>query len=94
MEMIGDDISSHFCNSSSDVISCLQSIDASILLQYSQSKDYFNFFTANGFHPPIDGLIIPDSITNLFRNGKFSANISLLTGTTSDEFGLFIAGGF
>src|SRR5271157_702401 len=33
MEMIGDDISSHFCKSSSDPIACLQSINASILLK-------------------------------------------------------------
>jgi para-nitrobenzyl esterase len=94
MEIIGDDISSHFCNSSSDVISCLQSIDALVLLQYAQSKDYMNFFSSNAFHPLIDGLIIPDSITNLFQQKKFSTNISILTGTTTDEFGLFIAGGF
>jgi para-nitrobenzyl esterase len=94
MEIIGDDISSYFCNSSSNVISCLQSIDASILLEYAQSKDYLNFFTENSFHPPIDGLLIPDSITNLFQQNKFSTNISLLTGTTNDEFGVFIAGGF
>jgi hypothetical protein len=94
MEVIGDDISSYFCNSSSNVISCLQSINESLLLEYSQSKDYLNFFSGNGFHPPIDGLIIPDSITNLFQQKKFSTNISLLTGTTNAEFGLFIAGGF
>jgi para-nitrobenzyl esterase len=93
-EMIGDEISSYFCNSSSDVISCLQSIDASILLQYAQSKNYLNFFSSNAFHPSIDGLIIPDSITNLFQTKTFSTNISLLTGTTNAEFGLFIAGGF
>jgi para-nitrobenzyl esterase len=69
MEIIGDKISSHFCNSSSDVISCIQSINASTLLQYAQSKDYLNSFISNGFHLPIDGLIIPDSITKLFRNG-------------------------
>jgi hypothetical protein len=39
-------------------------------------------------------LIIPDSITNLFQQKKFSKNISILTGTTNNEFGLFIAGGF
>jgi hypothetical protein len=93
-EVIGDDITSHFCNSSSNVISCLQSINASTLLQYAQSKDYFNFFSANSIYPPIDGLIIPDSITNLFQQKKFATNVSLLTGTTKDDFGLFIAGGF
>jgi len=94
MEIIGDNITSYFCNSSLNVISCLQSIDATILLQYAQSNDYLNFFTSNTFHPPIDGLIIPDSITNLFQQNKFSTNISLLTGTTNNEFGLFIAGRF
>ncbi len=63
--------------------------------QYSTSiysiKRLFEF---NGFHLPIDGLIIPDSITKLFRNGHFSTNISILIGTTSAEFGLFIADGF
>jgi carboxylesterase type B len=93
MEMIGDEISSHFCNSSSDPIACLQSIDASILLEYAVSKDYLNIFIANSFRPPIDGLIIPDSITNLFQQKAFSTNISLLTGTTNGEFGVFIAGG-
>jgi len=94
MEVIGDNITSYFCNSSSDVISCLQSINASVLLQYAQTKDYINFFSATAFHPCIDGLIIPDSITNLFEQKKFSTNISILTGTTTDEFGLFIAGNF
>jgi para-nitrobenzyl esterase len=94
MEIIGDDISSYFCNSSSNVISCLQSINPLLLLEYAQSKNYFNLFTENSIHPPIDGLILPDSITNLFKQNKFSKNISLLTGTTNDEFGLFIAGGF
>ncbi len=93
-EVIGNDITSHFCNSSSDVISCLQSIDASTLLQYAQSKDYLNFFSTNAIHPSIDGLVIPDSVTNLFQQKKFATNIPLLTGTTSAEFGLFIAGGF
>ena len=93
-EMVGDEISSHFCNSSSDVISCLQSIDAETLLQYSLSKDYLNFFTSDGFRPLIDGLIIPDSIKNLFENGNFPSNISILTGSTSAEFALFIAGRF
>jgi hypothetical protein len=94
MEMIGDDISSHFCKSSSDPIACLQSINASILLKYAKSKDYLNFFYANSFHVSIDGLIIPDSITNLFEKKAFSTNISLLTGTTNGEFGLFIGEGF
>ncbi len=96
MEMIGDDVSSHFCNSSSssNTISCLQSIDATSLLQYAQSKNYLNFFASIGFHPPIDGLVIPDSITKLFQTKAYPANISLLTGTTTAEFGLFIAGGF
>jgi len=94
MEVIGDDISSYFCNSSSNVISCLQSIDAIVLLNYAQSQGYFNFNAPNSLSPPIDGLIFPDSITNLYKEKKFSTNISLLTGTTKDEFGLFIAGGF
>jgi carboxylesterase type B len=94
MEIIGDNITSYFCNSSSNVISCLQSIDASILLEYAQSQGYLNFYAENTIGPPIDGLIIPDSITKLFEQNKFSKNISLLTGTTSDEFGLFIAGGY
>ncbi|CAF1000739.1 unnamed protein product [Didymodactylos carnosus] len=94
MEVIGDEISSYFCNSSADVISCLQSINASTLLQYAQSKDYLNFFSPNAIHPPIDGLIIPDSITNLFQQNKFATNVSLLSGTVNAEFGLFIAGGF
>ncbi len=94
MEVLGDNITSYFCNSSSDVISCLQSINASVLLQYAQTKDYINFFSATAFHPCIDGLIIPDSITNLFEQKKFSTNISILTGTTTDEFGLFIAANF
>ncbi|CAF2670859.1 unnamed protein product [Rotaria sp. Silwood2] len=55
---------------------------------------YLNFFSLNAIHPPIDGLIIPDSITNLFQQKKFSKKVPLLTGTTSAEFGLFIAGGF
>ncbi|CAF3726313.1 unnamed protein product [Rotaria socialis] len=93
MEIIGNNISSYFCSSSSNVISCLQSINATVLLQYAQSKGYLNFFSPNGFHPSIDGLIIPDSITNLFQQKKIS-NVSLLTGTTNAEFGLFIAGGF
>ncbi len=93
-ETIGDEISSHFCSSSSDVIACLQSIDATTLLQYSLSKDYLNFFTSNGFHLLIDGLVIPDSIKNLFQNGNFPTNISILTGSTSAEFALFIAGRF
>jgi para-nitrobenzyl esterase len=93
-EMIGDEISSYFCNSSSDVISCLQSINALTLLQYAVSQDYLNFFITNAFHPSIDGLIIPDSITNLFQKKAFSTNISLLTGTTNAEMGLFIAAGF
>jgi para-nitrobenzyl esterase len=94
MEILGDNITSYFCNSSSNVISCLQSIDAIVLLQYVQSKGYLNLFLANSLHPSIDGLIIPDSITKLFQQKKFPANISLLTGTTSAEFALFIAGGF
>ena len=93
-EVIGDDITSHFCNSPSNVISCLQSINASNLLQYAQSKDYLNPFSANAINPTIDGLVIPDSIANLFQQKKFATNVSLLTGTTKDEFGLFIAGGF
>lgn len=93
MEIIGDNISSYFCNSSSNVISCLQSINPIVLLQYAESKSYLKFFSPNSFHPPIDGLIIPDSITNLFQQKKYS-NVSLLTGTTNAEFGLFIAGGF
>jgi carboxylesterase type B len=90
-EMIGDEILSYFCNSSSNVISCLQSIDAVTLLQYAISKDYLNFFTSNSVHPLIDGLVIPDSIKNLFQNGNFPTNISILTGSTSAEFALFIA---
>jgi para-nitrobenzyl esterase len=93
-EMIGDEISSYFCNSSSNMISCLQSINASTLFQYAQSKNYLNFFSSSAFHPSIDGLIIPDSITKLFQEETFSTNISILTGTTSAEFGLFIAGSF
>jgi para-nitrobenzyl esterase len=94
MEVIGNDITSYFCNSSSNVISCLQSINASTLIEYAQSKNYLNFFSTNIIHPSIDGLIIPDSVTNLFQQKKFPTNIPLLTGTTSAEFGLFIAGGF
>ncbi|CAF1362669.1 unnamed protein product [Adineta ricciae] len=95
MKMIGDDISSYFCNSSlSNMVSCLQSIDSTNLLQYAQSKGYLNFFAAVAFHPLVDGLVIPDSITKLFRTKTFPKNISLLTGTTNAEFGLFIAGGF
>ncbi len=94
MEIIGDDISSYFCNSSSNVISCLQSIDALVLLKYVQSQGYLNFYAENGIGPSIDGLIIPDSITKLFEENKFSKNISFLTGTTNDEFALFIASGF
>jgi hypothetical protein len=94
MKMIGDEISSHFCHSSSDVIACLRSINASTLLLYAQSKNYLNFFTSNGFHLLIDGLVIPDSIKNLFRNGNFPRNVSILTGSTSAEFALFIAGRF
>ncbi len=70
------------------------SISGIYLLLYAQSKDYLNTFTSNGFQLPIDGLIIPDSITKLFRNGHFSTNISILTGTTSAEFGVFIAYGY
>jgi carboxylesterase type B len=92
MEMIGDEISSHFCNSSPDAITCLQSLNASTLLQYAKSQNYLNIFIANSFRPPIDGLIIPDSITNLFQRKAFSTNISLLTGTANGEFGLFIGG--
>jgi carboxylesterase type B len=94
MEIIGDNITSYFCNSSSNFISCLQSIDALVLLKYVQSQGYLNFYAENTIGPSIDGLIIPDSITNLFEQNKFSKNISLLTGTTNDEFALFIAGGF
>jgi carboxylesterase type B len=94
MEMIGDEISSHFCHSSSDVIACLQSIDASTLILYAQSKKYMNFFTDNGFHILIDGLVFPDSIKNLFQNGNFPTNISILTGSTGAEFASFIAGRF
>ncbi len=93
-EMIGNEIALHFCNSSSDVIECLQSIDATTLLQYSLSKDYLNFFIFNGFHPLVDGLVIPDSVKNLFQNGNFPKNISILTGSTPAEFALFIAGRF
>lgn len=93
-EMIGDEVTSHFCNSSSDVISCLQSIDATTLLQYSLSKDYLNFFTSNSFHPLVDGLVFPDSIKNLFDNGNMPTDISILTGSTSAEFALFVAGRF
>lgn len=93
-EKIGDEISSYFCNSSLNVISCLQSIDALTLLQYTLSKDYLNFFTSNSVHPLIDGLVIPNSIKNLFQNGNFQTNISILTGSTSAELALFIAGRF
>lgn len=93
-EMIGDEIASHFCNSTSDVISCLQSVDATNLLQYSLSKGYLNFFTSNSFHPLVDGLVLPNSIKDLFENGKMSSNISILTGSTSAEFALFVAAGF
>ena len=93
-EMIGDEVASHFCNSSSDVISCLQSVNATTLLQYSLSKDYLNFFTSNSFHPLVDGLVLPDSIKNLFENGNVPTDISILTGSTSAELALFVAGRF
>ena len=60
MEMIGDEISSHFCSSSPDTIACLQSLNASTLLRYAKSKGYLDYFYADSFHPPIDGLVIPD----------------------------------
>jgi carboxylesterase type B len=94
MEIIGDNITSYFCNSSSNVISCLQSIDALMLLEYAQSQGYLHLYGQNTLGLPIDGLIIPDSITKLFEQNKFSKNISLLTGTTNDEAAFFIAGGF
>jgi para-nitrobenzyl esterase len=94
MEIIGDNITSYFCTSSSNVISCLQSIDAVVLLEYVQSQGYLNLYAENTIGPSIDGLIIPDSIIKLFEQNKFSKNISLLTGTTKDEFALFIAGRF
>lgn len=75
MEIIGDEISSHFCDSSVDAIECLQSINASTLLKYAKSKNYLNFFYVYSFHVSIDGLIIPDSITNLFQKKEFSKNI-------------------
>ena len=91
MEKLGDDITSHFCSSASDVLTCLQAIDGSDLLEYAQSKDYLNFFTTNALHLPVDGLIFPDSVTKLFRGGHFPKDISILTGTTKDEFALFIS---
>lgn len=91
MEMIGDEIASHFCSSASDVVACLQSVEGSTLLEYAQSKDYLNFFTDRAFHLPIDGLIFPASVTNLLRGGYFPRDVSILTGTTSDEFALFIS---
>ncbi|CAF0974833.1 unnamed protein product [Adineta ricciae] len=92
-ETMGNQISSYFCHSSSNVISCLQSIDAITLLQYSKSQGYVSFF-GNGFHPPIDGLVFPDTIINLLQQKRFPANISLLAGTTSAEMALFISAGF
>ena len=91
MESIGDEISTHFCSSSSDVVACLQAIDGAALLEYAQSKDYLNFFTDKALHLPMDGLIFPASVTNLFRGGYFPRNVPILTGTTSDEFALFIS---
>lgn len=94
MEAIGDEISSHFCPSATDPIACLQSMNASTLLEYAKSKDYLNFFYTDSFHVSMDGLVFPDSITNSFEKKAFATDVSLLTGTTNGEFGLFIGDSF
>lgn len=43
-EAIGDEISAHFCKSSTDTVTCLQSLDAATLLEYANSKHYTDFY--------------------------------------------------